>query len=179
MTKSGCCWHEFTEFIVANNKPKAIKVVTDEQDIPFVIYTEKIWNGKSMIKKSVKTIDTDQEGIEVILSFKIPKNDKQIILYNINDRMLYYALVQKDSTVEFSYPIEAVYQSPDFQFDSTSKNFGVTFKNKNAIYQVYERLNEIGITIVADGKTYNWIGDLNTKKGSLERLRKVKLDNVY
>lgn len=179
MTKSGCCWHEFSEFIVVNNKPKAVKIVTNEQEIPFTIYTEETWNGKSMIKKSVKTIDPDQEGIEVILSFKIPENDKQIILYNINDRMLYYALVQKDSTVEFSYPIEAVYQSPDFQFDNTLNNFGVTFINKSTIYKVYERLNEIGITINADGKTYNWIGDLNTKKGSLGILQKVKLDNVY
>lgn len=134
MTKSGCCWHEFSEFIVVKNKPKAIKIVIDEQDMPFAIYTEEIWNGKSMVKKSVKTIDTEQEGIEVILSFKIPKSDKQIILYNINDRMLYYALVQKDSTVEFSYPIEAVYQSPDFQFDSTANNFGLTFKNTDGLF---------------------------------------------
>jgi len=179
MTKSGCCWHEFSEFIVVNNKPKPIKIITDQQDMPFSIYTEQIWNGKSMVKKSVKRIDTDQEGIEVILSFKILKNDKQIILYNINDRMLYYVLVQKDSNVEFSYPIEAVYQSPDFLFDSTANNFGVTFKNENATYKVYERPNDIGITINADTKAYNWIGDLNTKKGSLDRLRKIKLDNVY
>jgi hypothetical protein len=179
MTKSGCCWHEFSEFIVVNNKPKAIKIETEEQDMPFNISTEEVWNGKSMVKKSVRTIDIDQEGIEVILSFKVLKNDKQVILYNINDRMLYYALVKKDSTVEFSYPIEAIYQSRDFQFDSTTNNFGVTFKNKAATYKVYDRPNEIGITISADGKTYNWIGDINTKKGSLGRLRFVKLDNVY
>jgi hypothetical protein len=179
MTKSGCCWHEYSEFILMNNKPKAIKIVTEEQDMPFAIYTEEIWSGKSMVKKTVKTIDTEQEGIEVILSFKIQKNNKQIILYNINDRMLYYALVQKDSTVEFSYPVEAVYQNPDFQFDSTANNLSVIFENKNAAYKVYERQNEIGITINVAGKTYNWIGDLHTKKGSLNRLRKVKLDNVY
>jgi len=179
MTKSGCCWHEFSEFIVVNNKPKPIKIETEEQDMPFNITTQEIWNGKSMVKKSIKTIDTDQEGIEVILSFKIPQNDKEIILYNINDRTLNYALVKKDSTVEFSYPIETVYQNPDFEFDSTTNNLAVTFKNKTAHYQVYDRPNEIGITINSDGKTYNWVGDLNTKKGSLDRLRTVKLDNVY
>jgi hypothetical protein len=179
MTKSGCCWHEFSEFVVLNNKPKVIKIETEEENMPFNISTEEIWNGKSMDKKSVRTINTDQEGIEVILSFKIPKSNKQIILYNINDRMLYYALVKKDSTVQFSYPMEAVYQNPDFQFDSTANNLGVTFKNKTAAYKVYERPNEIGITITTDGKTYNWIGDFNTKRGSLDRLRKVKLDNVY
>jgi hypothetical protein len=179
MAKSGCCWHEFSEFMVVNNKPKAIKIVTDEQNMPFNTTTEEIWNGKTMAKKSVRTIDTDQEGIEVILSFSIPKNSKQIILYNINDRMLYYALVRKDSTVEFSYPIEAVYQNPDFQYDNTANKLSVTFKNKNATYKVYEQQNELGITINAEGKTSNWVGDINTKKGSLDRLRKVKLDNIY
>lgn len=179
MTKSGCCWHEFSEFIVVNNKPKAIKIITDDEAMPFNVHTEITWDGKVMKKKSTKTIDAEQEGIKVILSFKIPKNNKQIILYNINDRMLYYALIQKDSTVEFSYPIEAVYQSRDFRFDSTSNNMAVTFKNKNANYNIYERRNEIGITINTNGKTYNWVGDLNTKNGSLSNLRKVKLDNVY
>lgn len=179
MAKSGCCLHEFSEFMVVKNKPKAVKIVTDEQDMPFNTTTEQTWNGKTMVKKSIRTIDTDQEGIEVILSFKILKNNKQVILYNINDRMLYYALVRKDSTVELSYPMEAVYQSPDFQFDSTANKLSVTFKNRNATYKVYEQQDEIGITINADGKTSNWLGDIDTKKGSLDRLRKLKLDNVH
>ncbi len=98
MTKSGCCWHEFSEFIVQNNKPRAIRISTVQQEIPFSIYTEEIWNGKAMVKKSVKTIDMEQEGIEVILSFKVPANGRQVILYNINDRMLNYAAVRKDSS---------------------------------------------------------------------------------
>lgn len=179
MAKSGCCLHEFSEFMVVNNKPKAVKIVTDKQDLPFNTTTEETWNGKKMVKKSIRTIDTDQEGIEVILSFNIPRNNKQVILYNINDRMLYYALVRKDSTVEFSYPIEAVYNSPDFQFDSTANKLSVTFRNKTATYNVYEQQNEIGITIKQEGKTSNWVGDIDTRKGSLDRLRKVKLDNVH
>jgi hypothetical protein len=179
ISKSGCCWHEFSEFIVVNNKPKAIKIETEEMEMPFMTSTQEIWNGKAMVKKTTRTIDTDQEGIEVILSFNIPKNGKQVILFNINDRMLYYALVQKDSTVEFSYPIEAEYQSHDFKLENTTSNIAVSFKNKNAAYKVYEKVNEVGITIIADGKTYNWTGDLATKKGSLDKLKKLKLDNVY
>jgi len=179
MTKSGCCWHEFSEFIVVNNKPKAIKISTEEMDMPFTTSTTEIWNGKAMIKKTARTIDTDQEEIEVILSFNIPKNGKQVMLLNINNRMLYYALVQKDSTVEFSYPLEAVDQSQDFKLENTANNKAVSFKNKKATYTVYEKANEVGISIIADGKTYNWTGDPATKKGSLERLQKLKLENVY
>jgi hypothetical protein len=178
MTKSGCCWHEFSEFIIKNNKPKAIKIITDEQNFPFDIFTEETWNGKQMIKKTTKTIDTDQEGIQVILSFIVPENGKKVILYNINDRTLNYAIVRKDDTVEFSYPIETVYKNPDFNFDSSANNRSVTFANKSARYKIYERPTELGMEITVNGKIYNLAGDNNTKTGGLENLLKVKLDNV-
>ena len=177
MAKSGCCWHEVSEFIVENNKPRAIKIVTEQQDVVFNITTEETWDGKTMVKKSTKTIDLS--GVDVVLSFNVPEKQKQVVLLNVNDRLLYYALVRKDSTVEFSYPIEAVYQSPDFQFDSSARVMTVTFRNKGATYRVYERQKELGITVNVDGKTFNWLGDAETKKGSLKRLGELKLDNVY
>lgn len=178
MTKSGCCWHQFSEFIVKNNKPKAIKIITEEQDFAFNIFTEETWNGKRMIKKQEKTIDTEQEGIQIILSFIVPENGKKVILFNINDRTLNYAILRKDSTVEFSYPIETVYQNPDFKFNKSKTNRSVTFSNKSATYKIYERPTELGIEITIDGKTYNLLGDNKTKTGGLDNLLKVQLDNV-
>ena len=178
MAKSGCCYHEFSEFIVENNKPRAIKIITEEQDLPFDIYSEQTWNGKTMVKKTTRTIDIEQEGIEVILSFIVPENGKKIILYNINDRTLNYALVRKDSTVEFFFPMETVYKNPDFRFDSSATNLSVTFTNKTATYKIYERPNKLGAEIKVDNKIYNLIGDNKAKTGSLRELLKVQLDNV-
>ncbi len=178
MTKSGCCWHEYSEFIVENNKPKAIRITTEEQDLAFNIFTEQTWNGKTMVKKTTKTIDTEQEGIQVIFSFVIPKNGKKIILYNINDRTLNYAFIHEDNTVEFSYPIETVYKNPDFKFDSSSTNRSVTFTNKDATYKIYDLPSKLGIEIKVDGKIYNLVGDIQTRKGGLDNLLKVQLDNV-
>jgi hypothetical protein len=177
-TKSGCCWNEFYEFAVENNKPKAIKIITDEQDVPFIILTEQTWNGKTMSKKTTKTIDIDQEGIQVILSFIVPENGKKVILYNINDRTLNYALVRKDNTVEFNYPIETVRQNPVFKFNKSSINRSVTFSNKNATYKIYDRPTELGMEITVDGKNYKLVGDNKTRTGSLDNLIKVQLDNV-
>lgn len=179
MTKDGCCYHEFAEYIVENNKPKVIKINTESQTMPFSTSTEEIWNGKKMVATSATTIDTNMEGIEVILSFTVPRNKKKIILFNINDRMLYYALLDKDENVEFSYPLESVYQSHDFTFSPLTNNKSVTFRNKNAVYKVYEQKDKVGIVISVDGKTYDWTGNVTTKKGSLVRLQKVHLDNVY
>ena len=178
MTKSGCCWHQFSEFIVKNNKPKAIKIITDEQDFAYNIFTAEIWNGKTMIKKQEKTINTEQEGIQIILSFIVPENKKKVILFNTNDRTLNYAILRKDSTVEFSYPIKTVYPNPDFKFEKSSTSRSVIFSNKSATYKIYERPKELGIEITINGKTYNLVGDYKTKTGGLDNLLKVQLDNV-
>jgi hypothetical protein len=178
MTKSGCCFHEFSEFIVENNKPKAVKIITEEQVLPFDIYSEQTWNGKTMVKKTRRTIDIEQEGIEVILSFIVPENGKKIILYNINDRTLNYALLRKDSTVEFFFPIETVYKNPDFRFDSSATGLSVTFTNKTATYKIYDRPNELGVEINVGDKIYHLMGDEKTRTGSLRQLSKLRLDNV-
>lgn len=178
MTKSGCCWHKFSEFIVENNKPKVIRIITKEQDLAFNIFTEQTWNGKAMVKKTTKTIDTEQEGIHVILSFVVPENGKKVILYNINDRKLNYAFIRKDSTVEFSYPIETVSKNPDFKFVKSSTKRCVTFTNKNATYKIYDLPSKLGIEINVDGKIYNLVGDQQTRKGGLDNLLKVQFDNV-
>jgi hypothetical protein len=179
MTKSGCCWHEYSEFMVKNNKPKLIIRETEKVDLPYSTSTLETWNADKKTTKSIQTIDTSQEGIKVILSFSIPDNNKQIILFNINDRTLNYALVKKDSSVEFSYPGKTEYKQRDFVFDSTLNNLSVTFKNTKVEYKIYETQNSVGIIINVDGKSHDWIGNLNTKTGSLSKLREIRLDNVY
>ena len=47
MTKSGCCWHETTEFIVENNQPKEIRITTEDlTETHLIITTKKLVNGK-------------------------------------------------------------------------------------------------------------------------------------
>jgi hypothetical protein len=177
MTKSGCCWQEASEFIVVNNKPKAIRISTYEQDRQFHTFTEEVWNGKSMTKKTIRTIDIGQEGIEEILSFTVRANEKHVILY-INDGTLNYALLRKDGSLEFAWPAEPLPEKPAFLLEGAPNNLTVTFKNANASYRIYERSGEVGMAITADGKTYNWIGDVKTKEGSLNKLRKAKPGNM-
>ncbi len=177
MTKSGCCWHQYTEFVVENNKPKAIKIIEDDQtDIPYSIHSEEIWNGKKMVKSTTRTIDLEEEGIKPVLTFHIDKNGKEIVLFNINDRTLNYAVINKNNTAEFSYPIETVYQAPDLIFDS--KQNVLTFKNKNTTYKIIDRGNNVGIEINIDGKIYKWAGNIQTKKGTVSDLLITRLDNV-
>ena len=176
MTKSGCCWHQFSEFIVENNRPKAIKIIeNDQSNFPFLVYSEEKWNGKKMEKNVRRTIDLEQEGIKVVLSFRLEKNGKQIVLY-INDNTLNYAIIQKDSSVEFSYPGETTDQNSDFRYNQTGNT--IIFQNKASIYKIYNAENSIGIEVTVNSKKYNLAGDLNTKKGDLKNVLLSKPGNV-
>ena len=178
MTKDGCCWHEFSTFKVINNRPFAINIITQQYKSPFVINIEETWNGKKMIKKSITTIEPTEEGTNVIASFNISKSGKKVMLFNLNDRVLTYAFLNKDSTVAFFYPKELVYQNPDFYFDSTNDSLSVSFTNQKVEYIIYETKTETGIIIKQKGKTTLWKGDFLSKQGSLRRLEEIDLDNV-
>ena len=177
MTKSGCCWHQFSTFIVENNKPKAIEIVEeDNRDFAISTLTIERWNGKKMVKTSQRTIDLEEEGIKTVLSFRIPKKNKDVVLYNINDRTLNYVLVDKDGNVEFAYPIETIYKNPDFVYRPQTQT--LTFKNEDATYCIYLSADKVGIEITVGKKKYVWKGNRATVKGSLKTLFSPRLDNV-
>ena len=175
MTKSGCCWHQFAVYKIENNKPKVIKIVEEDlQNAPFETYSEQNWDGKKMIASSQTTLNLADESITPVLSFKT--TEKEIVLFNINGKMLYYALLNKNKNVAFSFPIEAIYQSPDFEYDKTLNT--LTFNHKKTRYKIYQTANKIGIEIHTANKTYNWIGNQKSQQGDLKNLLAMLLDNV-
>jgi hypothetical protein len=177
MTKDGCCWHQFTNYKVINNFPQPVLLIEEDQrNFPFSTSTTQKWNGKKMITTSEKMLDINEEGIQVILSFKVEKNQKEIVLFNTNDRVLTYALLDKNGTVEFSFPLSIVYQNPDFDFNE--KENSISFKNKNATYKIFDANNNLGIEINIDKKVYYWVGNIKSKKGNLNILTTTPLDNV-
>ena len=181
MSKSGCCFHDYSTFIVEKNKPKVIRIIEESSEFAFDTFTEKNWNGHKMVEKSERTINLNQEGIKSILSFTISNKNKKVILYNLNDRTLNYALVDSIGDVEFSFPIETVYKNPDFRLRVTKNKSTLIFTNKNTTYKIYETKdtngNQIGIEVKIKDKTYDFQGYLKSKQGSLNDLLNVKLDN--
>lgn len=182
MTKSGCCWHQISKFKVVDNIPKPILVIEeDAMDFPFHTSTIIEWNGNEKKEKIEKIIDLKQEGITEVFSFELLKNQKRVVVFNINDRTLNYVLIKPNKTVEFSYPIKTVYKNPDFEIDKVEEN--LTFQNQDAVYKIYEYRNQkgfvkTGITVQVNGKSYDLKGDPKTVKGSLTNVKKMNLDNV-
>jgi len=177
MTKSGCYWHEYSIFIVENNKPKVIEIVIEDCELyPFCTDSIKRWDGTKMIETTETKIDLGGDAVDkIILNFQIDKSEKDIVLF-ISSGSLCYVVIDKNGLVEFSYPMERIYKNPDFTFE-TKKNT-ITFKNKDVIYSIYDETSKVGIEINIDGKIYYWVGNNETKEGTINDLLNAKPDNV-
>lgn len=77
---------------------------------------------------------------------------------------LYCTVLDKNGSVEFSYPMETVDKNAGCRFDI--KKCALTSQNKNAIYTVYSDNNGTGVDALVEEKAYHWIGDTATKKAS-------------
>ncbi|WP_299006286.1 hypothetical protein [uncultured Tenacibaculum sp.] len=182
ITKSGCCWHQYSTFKVANNIPTPTLIIEESAgNAPFYSTTTTEWSGNKKGSKTIKTLDLEHDGLSEILSFNLIKNQKQVVLFSLNGLALNYALIKPDGAVEFSFPIELMGGDYNFKLNKTENT--LTFKNKGAIYQIYQtskegKINSIGIFVTVNGKKYDLKGDLNSIEGSLEALKNIKLNNL-
>lgn len=175
MTKDGCCWHQFVEYKVVNNAPKAVNTVTeDAMHIPYVTTTEEKWNGTKMVTTATTSLDMESTNAKLLCSFLIPKNHKRILLFDDNS-LLNYALMAADSSIEFYYPTGT---TDDEHFTCNKTKGTLSFQNKDATYTIYETGSSCGIKIHIKSKDYDWAGDKSTQKGTLSNLFNEKYDNL-
>ncbi len=179
MTKSGCCWHQFSEFIVVNNQPKAVKIVEDDaMNFPFSTLSTQTWNGKRMVKTSEKAVDFENEELKKLFSFKTD-NGSEVVLFSYQTQ-LYYAFIGKTGNLDFGYPQNfGQEEDPIFTINSIETPTMLSFKNKNAVYKIYETPNEkVGVEVNVGGKQSNIEGDVKTSNGNLRQIADANLENV-
>ncbi len=114
MVKSGCCWHQYSEFMVENNEPKAVKI--EEYDhygrFPYsLVVTEQKWNGGKMVERVIgKEIDLSSVGQKdwIPFSFQLENGKWVLFIDNVfveeNKVIMRYAFVDADGKVELEYP---------------------------------------------------------------------------
>jgi hypothetical protein len=182
MSSGGCCWHSFSNYSIINGRPYPIEQVIEEIDLPFTTIRTKRWKDGLSTESVKRTVDLEQEGIVEIMSFKLLNKNKRVVLYNLNDRILNYVLIENEDIPEFSFPIEVVYKGRDFVVNNSGNE--LTFKNKDAQYKIYQmvndgRITDLGLIVTFKGKRYIMKGELKTLKGSISKKEILKLDNVY
>ncbi|SFW25374.1 XAC2610-related protein [Chitinophaga sancti] len=183
MTKSGCCWHQFSRFKVENGQLKTLSV--EESSLSnmepyFEEVSQQTWvNGKE--EHTLKQYMGEQA--DTLFSFTLAKNGKQVVVFHVGgeSEFLFYALCQKDGSVEFSYP-EVVYDEKKQENVGGVMNYGngrLAFKNEEASYEVYDEGNgKIGVKVLCDGKNYVFEGLAASVKGGLDGLKEVEKKNL-
>lgn len=138
MSKSGCCSHEYSDFIVRDNKPVAVKIVNESLSMTGVTwdYVENnLVNGK-MTEKIYRIFDAEKQQ-ENVIYFEFG-NGKKMRLLNQYENLI-YIFTDKDDIVEMDYN-NSFYYSKD--------EVAVWFTKGNTKY----RITPAGIIVTTPGK---------------------------
>ena len=165
MTKSGCCWHQYSTFVVEDNRPVAIKIVEEGISMSGTVWDiveqERV-NGK-MTTQQYSIFNTDAE-IDVMYSFEF-SNGKKMRLIADYDR-LHYIFTNKDEKVELYVGGEG--------FRYSKKDNMLEFENEGTSYKI----TSTGIIVSTSNKKYDMKALPETIKGSLTDILEKNFDNV-
>ncbi|MDR2208944.1 MAG: hypothetical protein LBE22_08250 [Azoarcus sp.] len=164
MTKSGCCWHQVSQFVLENNVP--VEIMTSITDQSTSIYKETV-----IRRVSGKTIETVvrvllNEAVDELLSFDL-EDGRKALVYAVRKDRLDYILFSKDGQVEFSYDLDAKNEDNTFHIEYSDGNGKMAFFNGDIGYEIFETEKSIGIRVTQGKKISVFKGKLETKQGSL------------
>lgn len=184
MTKSSCCWHQYSEFIVENNIPVVQKIVEVEWLPPFDIVTTKEWNDGKLTETKEKHLSWEDIKDHSVVAFDLLNNSEKVFLFSPDGETLTYAITTKDGVVKFNFPVDKTLDgNADFTYINERSRVVLSFTNENTKYDIYENTNgnkieEIGIQMTTDGQTVTLDGNVTTVQGNLMEVEKVKWNNV-
>lgn len=165
MTKSGCCWHQFSEFKVKNNSPYPIKVVAEEMNPWGFIYDydeDNLVNGK-MVNSKYQKLDAGDIKDKTVLSFEFENKKRMYLIHN--ESTLLYVFINKNDKIELLYP-------EDFKYSKTEHT--LSFKKYNTQFTISDNK----IIAKTPTKSMEMKPIPKTKVGTLTNLNKLSLQNI-
>ncbi|MFV0530949.1 MAG: XAC2610-related protein [Flavobacteriales bacterium] len=165
MTKSGCCWHQYSEFKVKGSKPYPIKIVEEGMSASGITWDyeeQNLVNGK-MIKSTYQMLALEVDKDNLLLSFEF-ENKKKMQIFR-TENILYYIFTDSNDKIELLY---------NDIFKYSNRESTLSFTNRNTEYIIYEEK----IIVKTPNHTYDMKAVSNTRFGTLTKLKNLKLENV-
>ncbi|UBM57806.1 hypothetical protein LAG90_13420 [Marinilongibacter aquaticus] len=173
----GCCYRYFAEYSVYGDYLELEGEEIYEDDGPYRLFISRVREGREIMEVVEKTINVEDQRIENILSFTLKDKGKRVMLFGYNGKGLNYALIDERNNIEFSFPLDSKQVSHDFYLNNVGS--AISFRNKDAQYEVYDRAPQhFGVRVKVGGKEYDMPGDISTKIGGLS-LKTLRYENVY
>lgn len=179
MTKSGCCWHGFSEYVVKNNAPFEVKRLEDDlMHFPLRVQTESAWNGTRMVVHVTKSVDFDDNDATVLCSFRLAAHGQRAVLFTTED-VLYCALSRQDNSLVRLFPDPMRNGPRQFTVRTAGAAHRLRFATGGAVYTVQQAADgRMSIRVQAGSKTRMLAGQSGSRTGSLRPLLFLKLENV-
>lgn len=164
-TKSGCCWHQYSEFGVKDNKPYPVKIIEEEYEGTLTVnYTESnLVNGKMVTTKYSKLYEEEISKEDIVLSFQFTNKKKMQIFKK--DRTLFYVFTDNSGKIELIY-------HDGFSYQIQEKS--LKFKVYDTEYTIFDDR----IVAKVSDKTYDMKAEAATRLGTITKLAIVRVDNV-
>jgi len=167
MTKSGCCWHQFSDFKVIKNKLIAVKIVEESVNMShlFILdYIEKNRINGKMLEKAYSVLPKSGTDIIIVFSFKV-RNNKTLQVFHSFNGLLYYAFTDSKGVIELFY-------TDEFVFDKNNQT--LSFVNKNVKYVIAKD----GITVITPKKKVHIKANVNSLEGDILSLEELDFENM-
>ncbi|MGO4710403.1 hypothetical protein AB4Y90_15130 [Chryseobacterium sp. 2TAF14] len=157
MTKSGCCWHQYSDFIIKNGDPFLIKQSEEELNISGLYFETSVkeWKNKYITYK-YKTIAADIISDYILVSYTL-ENNKRMYLIKTENNNLYYFFTKKNGDIELMYHDIFLYSKKE-----NSLFFGIG----NIKYKIFN--NRIEVTVDKSKTIIN--ADVNTRKNNISTI---------
>lgn len=167
MTKSGCCWHQYSVFKVENNKPVPIKII-ERGFSPNGLtedYVEENRIGDTLVQTKYSYLVEENDIIEVYsMNFDNGKKMSVYRAFAFQD-YLFYVFTDKDSKIELLYRDEFVYDK---------KENTLIFLNKEVEYKI-----DLGGILVKTPKRTVYLKAKKVGENvTLSSLSELKLNNL-
>lgn len=161
MTKSGCCWHQFSTYVVENNQVVPIEIIEESYSGFLVDYSvQKRINGKMVTSTHQEFAQNNEPEFTMIF-----ENGKKMHLMGIyGDEHLAYIFTNAEDVVE-------LFMDADFTYNKANQT--VSFTNENTLYSITPK----GITIKDGSKMYH-LNKVKQTTGSFNNLKWNAFSNV-
>ncbi|MEO8650536.1 MAG: hypothetical protein ABI539_15340 [Acidobacteriota bacterium] len=165
MTKDGCCWHQYSEFIVKNNRPVAVKIVEEGMNPDGITrdLVEQTLVGGKMRRWQTRIFDAEEQKESTFYSIEF-SNGKIMRLVKLDDTLI-YVFTDKGNVVELIH---------DGAFKYSRTENVLSFTREKTTY----RISTNGISIKTSRNIIELKADARTLTGSFPDLLNAKLDNV-
>jgi hypothetical protein len=182
MTKSGCCWHQFSTFDVVKHTPRLLEEVEEALEPASPAYLRRETRGRRTSTEHLLLPPADSTS-KLLLGFDLAGSGQKRVEVFVTEGVLDYALVVgPERRVEFSYQLHVLGSSGErpkarpFTWNAAASE--LSFQNGAYRYVIHDGAQGPSVSVHFRGKVVPLPGVEKSRQGTLQGLSIKDFENV-